>query len=143
MIQKSESFLNEKNIKITKRAHAFKSFASCYNAETLSSFNSELKDTGSAIRSKPADSLPEIKSFKFVRKLVLVFKKIKSEGKIKYEIFYLSTKAEIVIDKCDINDEFQSIYTTIVIKHTNLLNKRKEFDHPRKCLINVHNTDDD
>ena len=132
----------KKNVKITKRAHAFKSFASSYNAKTLNSFNPELKDTKPAIRCKPADSLSELKSFKFVRKLVLVFKKIKSECKIKYDTFYLSTKAEIIIDKCDIDDEFQSIYTTIVINHTILLNKRKEFDHRRKCLINVHNTDD-
>ena len=117
----------KKNVKITKRAHAFKSFASCYNAKTLNSFNPELKDTEPAIRCKPADSLSELKSFKFVRKLVLVFKKIKSEGKIKYDTFCLSTKAEIIIDKCDIDDEFQSIYTTIVINHTILLNKRKEF----------------
>ena len=35
----SENFLNEKNVKITKREHAFKGFASNYNYEILNSFN--------------------------------------------------------------------------------------------------------
>ena len=38
MIQKSRNFLNEKNVKVTKRKHAFKGFASSYNAEILNSF---------------------------------------------------------------------------------------------------------
>ena len=41
-------------LKIRKRAHAFKGFASSYNVDILNSFNSELqlKDTESAIRVK-------------------------------------------------------------------------------------------
>ena len=41
-------------MKITKRAHTFKSYASSYNAEILDSFNTELqlKDTESAVKSK-------------------------------------------------------------------------------------------
>ena len=42
MIQKSEDFLNQKNVKIAKREHAFKGFTSTYNVEILSSFNPEL-----------------------------------------------------------------------------------------------------
>ena len=44
----------QKNIKVTKRVHAFKSFASSYDIEILNSFNSELqlKYTESAIRNK-------------------------------------------------------------------------------------------
>ena len=51
--QKSEHFLNEKNIKITKQVHAFKGYASSYNVEILNSLNPELqlKDTESVIRS--------------------------------------------------------------------------------------------
>ena len=45
MIRKSENFLNEKNVKITKREHACKSYASTYNAEILNSFNPELQFT--------------------------------------------------------------------------------------------------
>ena len=49
MIQKSDNFLNEKILKIEKREHAFKDFASTYNADIFYSFNPELqlKDTES------------------------------------------------------------------------------------------------
>ena len=45
---------NEKNIKITKRAHVFKGYGSSYNVEILNSFNPklQLKDTESAIKNK-------------------------------------------------------------------------------------------
>ena len=46
-------------------------------------------------------------------KLVLVFKKIEREDKTKYDNFYSSSKAEIIINENDI-DVFQSIYTTIM-----------------------------
>ena len=39
----SENFLNKKNVKITKRAHAFKDYASSYNVDILNSFNPELQ----------------------------------------------------------------------------------------------------
>ena len=45
--------------------------------------------------------------------LVLVFKKIESEDKTKYDNFYSSSKAETIINKSDIDDVFQSIYITI------------------------------
>ena len=74
--------MNRKNIKITKK-HAFKGFASTYNAEILNSFNPELqlKDTESAIENKLKKILSELRGFKFVTTLVLVFKKIESEDK--------------------------------------------------------------
>ena len=46
--------------------------------------------------------------------LALVFKKIESEDKTDYETFYSNTKAEIIINKSDIDDVFRSIYTTII-----------------------------
>ena len=49
-----------------------------------------------------------------MKTLVLVFKKIESEDKTKYDNFYSSSKAEIIIDESDIDDVFQSIYTTII-----------------------------
>ena len=57
--KKGKKFLNEKNIKITKWAHAFKGFASSYNVEILNSFNPELKlkDSESSIKSKLIDLL--------------------------------------------------------------------------------------
>ena len=53
--KKSENFLNEKNVKRTKWAHAFKGYASSYNVEILNSFHPDLqllKDTESAIKSR-------------------------------------------------------------------------------------------
>ena len=52
MIQKK--FLNEKNVKVTKRTHDFKGYASSHNVEVLNSFNLKikLKDTHSAIKNK-------------------------------------------------------------------------------------------
>ena len=52
--KKSENFLNQKNIKIKKREHAFKDYASTYNVKILNSFNPEmqLNDTESASKSK-------------------------------------------------------------------------------------------
>ena len=46
--------------------------------------------------------------------LVLVFIKIESEDKTKYDNFYSSSKAEIIINESDIAEVFQSIYTTII-----------------------------
>ena len=109
-------FQKEKNVKITKRAHAFKGFTSSYNVEILNSFKAELKlkDTESAIKSKLIDLLTQLKGFKFVTTLVLVFKKIESEGKTKYGTFYSNSKAEIIINESDIDDIFESVYTTII-----------------------------
>ena len=44
-IKKSETVLNEENVKIAKRAHAFKGYASSYDVEILNSFNFELHTT--------------------------------------------------------------------------------------------------
>ena len=46
--------------------------------------------------------------------LVLVFKKIETKNKTKYDDFYSNTKAEIIINESDIDDVFQSVYTTII-----------------------------
>ena len=35
-------FLNEKNVKITKRSHGYRDYMSIYNVEILNSFNPEL-----------------------------------------------------------------------------------------------------
>ena len=47
--------------------------------------------------------------------LVSVIKKIQSEDKAKYDTFYSSSKAEIIINKSDTDDVFQSICTTIIL----------------------------
>ena len=169
MIQK-----NGKNIQITKQKHAFKGYASTYDVEILNSFNPELqlKDTESAIKSKLIELLTQLKGFKFVTTLVLVFEMIEGEEKTKYENFYSSSKSEIIINESDIDDVFKSICTTIIINaqkslgkdsgwiidsvidHTISISKYnplggssyiklpKELDHPRKRLVNIQNTDD-
>ena len=108
--------MNEKNIKITKRGHAFKGYASTYNVEILNSFNPELqlKDTESSTKSRLIELLTQLKGFKFVAALVLVLKKIESKDKTKYDNFHSSSKAEIIINESDIDDMFQSIFTTII-----------------------------
>ena len=76
--KKIENFLNEKNVKVTKRENAFKGYASTYTVETSNSFNPDLqlKDVESAIKSKPIELLTELKYFKFVATLVSVLIKI-------------------------------------------------------------------
>ena len=131
----------------------------------------QLKDTYPAIKSMLIELLTQLKGFKFVATLVLVFKKVENEDKTKYDNFCSSSKAEIIINESDINDAFQSTYTTIitntqkslvkdsgwiidsVIDHTISISKYnplagssyiklpKELDHPRKGLINIQNAD--
>ena len=54
-------------MKITKRAHAFKGYASTYSVEVFNSFKPELqlKDTESAIKSKLIELLSELRGFRF------------------------------------------------------------------------------
>ena len=108
--------MNEKNVKITKRAHTFKGYATSYKVKILNSFNYEpqLKDTESAIKSKLIDLLTQLKGFKFVTTLVLVLKKIESDDISKYNTFYSHSQAEIIINESKIDDVFESIYTTII-----------------------------
>ena len=173
MIQKKRKILNKKIVKILKQEHAFKYFASTYNVEFLNSFNTELqlKDTEYAIKSKLIEFLTQLEGFRFVITLVLVFTKIESEDRTKYDNFYLSSKAEIIINESDTDDVFKSFYSTIisniqksfgkgsgwiidsVIEHTISISKynplarssyiiAKKINHPRKRLINIQNNDD-
>ena len=108
--------MNEKNIKITKREHAFKGYASTFNVEILNFFNPEpqLKDIESAIKSKLIELLIQLRGFEFATTLVLVFKKIESKAKTKYDNFYSSSKAEMPINESDIENVFKSIFTKII-----------------------------
>ena len=58
--------------------------------------------------------MTQLKGFKYVATLFLVFKKTESKDKIKYDKFYSSSKTEIIINKSCIDDAFQSMYTKIV-----------------------------
>ena len=115
MIHKKWNFLNEKNIKIRKRKHAFKDYGSIYNVKILNYFNTELQltDTESAINNRLIELLTQLKGFNFVKTLVLLFTKTEIEEKTKYDNFYSSSKPEIIINESDIDDVFKSIYRTI------------------------------
>ena len=58
--------------------------------------------------------MSELRGFPFVTTLVLVFKKIESEVKTKYDTFYSHSKAETIINESDIDDALESIYITII-----------------------------
>ena len=91
-------------------------FVNFYNAEISSSFNPDLqlKDTESAIKSNLIELFAQLKGFKFVATLVLVFKKIESGDKTKFDNFYSSLEAETIINESDIDNFFQPIYTIII-----------------------------
>ena len=112
----------KKNTKIATQEHCFKGYASTYNVEILNSFNPELelKDTESAIKSKLIELLTQLKSFKFVATLVLAFKKIESKDETKYDKFYSSSKAEIIISESEIDDVFKSVFTIITTNNKSL-----------------------
>ena len=63
----SETFLNERNAKITKQSHAYKGYARFYNVEISNSFNPELqlKVTENAIKIEITNWFSELKDFKF------------------------------------------------------------------------------
>ena len=87
--------MNEKNIKVTKQKHPFVGYGSTYNVEILNYFNPELqlKDAEYAIKSKLIELLIQSKGFKFVTALVLVFKKMQSEDKTKYDNFLFKLRS--------------------------------------------------
>ena len=70
-------------MKVTKRAHAIKGFASSYNIEILKCFNPELqlKDNETAIKSELKKLITKSRLFKFLKTLVLVLNKIENEDK--------------------------------------------------------------
>ena len=83
--------------KIAKQENTFKGYARTYNVETLNTFNSEVqpKDTESAIKTKLVELLAQVKGFKFVTTLVLLFKPIESKGKKKKWQFLFKLKSRI------------------------------------------------
>ena len=63
----------------------------------------------------------------------LVWKKI--ENDIKHKTFYLSSKSKTVMNEADINNVFDSIYSTIIPNIQKSLGK--EVDHTKKGLNNT------
>ena len=94
--------------KITTRSPTFKGYASSYNVEILNYFNSltTTQDTESSIKKKLKKLLTELRRFKF--------KKIESDDKTRYYIFYSHSKVETIINESGIGDVFESIYITVM-----------------------------
>ena len=67
--------------------------------------------------------LSTLRRFKFVATLVLVFEQIEGKDETKYDNFYSGLKAEIIINESDINDVFESIYSTIISSKQRSLGK--------------------
>ena len=67
--------------------------------------------------------MTQLKGFKFVAILVLVFKKIESEDKTKYDNFYSTLKAEITFNESDIDDIFQSTNSKTITNMKRYLGK--------------------
>ena len=107
----------KKNANITKESRACKGYANPYNVEIWNSFNPELqlKNTESAIKNKLIKYLLfRLRGLKLVTTLVLEFKKIESDDATKYSTFYLSTKAETIINDTNIGDVSESIYSALI-----------------------------
>ena len=83
-----------------KPTYTYKDCASRYSVQLLNSFDFEvkLKDTKSAIKNKLITLLPELRGFKFVRKLFLEFKKIEKDQKRINSTFYSNSEAEAIIN---------------------------------------------
>ena len=58
--------------------------------------------------------LPELRGFKFVTTLILVFQKIESWDKKKFDNFYSNSKVEIIVNEKDIENVFKSIYIIFI-----------------------------
>ena len=82
-----------------------------------------VKDTEAAVKNKLKILLSALRGFNFTIILVLVFKKIESKYKIKFDNFYSSSKAEIIIKETDIKNAFKSIYS-IIISNLKIFRKR-------------------
>ena len=66
------------------------------------------------MENKLIDSLYELRGFNFAVTIVLEFKKRQSYDKTLYSTFYSNSKAETIINESDIDDVFESIYSTII-----------------------------
>ena len=67
------------------------------------------------MKNKLKKLLSKFRGFKLVKTLILVFIKIESKDNTKYDNFYSTSKAEIIINESDIDDVFESIYSTVIL----------------------------
>ena len=71
----------------------------------------------------------QLRGFKLVITLYLVFRRIEIKDKTKYDSFYSSSESEteIIINKSDIKNVFKSIYTTIIANMQKSLGQGSEW----------------
>ena len=81
---------------------------------TFFNLKPQLKNTESASKSKLIELLTQLKGFKIVATLILVFKQIKSEDKTKHENFCSTSKCTAIIT--DIQKPFGKAQTEILIQ---------------------------
>ena len=67
--------------------------------------------------------LTQLRGFKFVTTIALVFKKTERKDKTKYDNSCSSSKAGIIINESDIENVFKSIYTTVIANMQESLGK--------------------
>ena len=79
----------------------------------MSSFNPELQ-LNPQLRKELKDFFSELKGFKFVVTLLLDVTKIRNNDVTKYNTFYSNSKVETIINESNIDDAFESIYSTII-----------------------------
>ena len=58
--------------------------------------------------------MAKLKGIKFLETLLSEFNKIKGDDKTKCGIFYLNWKAETTVNESETDDEFESMYATII-----------------------------
>ena len=68
--------------------------------------------------------MSQLREFKFLKTLVLEFKKAESDDQTKYCTFYLNSQVEEIINEIDIDDVFESIYIMIISNIQKYLGKR-------------------
>ena len=91
-----------KSFWIIKGSHAYKGYANIYSVKILHFFDTEPqhKDYESAIH-------------KFETTLVLEFKKMGNVDKTIYNTLYSNSKIETINKESDIDDVFESVYSTV------------------------------
>ena len=98
-----------------KRSHTYNGAASSYNVDILNDFNPELQFKILNLQlEKLIYLLIKSRRFNFVTTLVIEFKIIESDDATKYVTFNSNLKAKAITNENDIDDVFESVYTTIV-----------------------------
>ena len=105
----------------------------CFNPEL------QLNNAEFAIKNKLINLLSQLRGFKLVTGLVLECRKIENYNETKDTTFYSNSKEETIVNESDINDIFESVYTTIIPNIQKYLGKGSGwiFDSVIDHIINI------